>query len=384
MLNCQKHLFSIPDEVSYLNCSYMSPLAEPVEMAGYQAVKRKCMPWEIGVADFFEPVDRLKTKFASLINASEHHRVAIVPSVSYGIAAIAKNIKIQAGQNVVVIDEIFPSNFFSWQRLVDEAHAKLRVVKRPEQVQGNGRAWNLKLLESIDSQTVVVALPHVHWTDGTLFDLVAIRQRCNEVGAALIIDGTQSVGAYPFDVTEIKPDALVCAGYKWLLGAYGLGLAYFGERFDGGVPIEENWINRANSENFENLTKYQSDYKPFAHRYCMGEQSQFITVPMLSAALDLILNWGVENIQAYTKVLANPFIEQLLELGFNIEEPACRSSHLFGVRFPKGIGMDGIKRSTLAHNVYVSYRAGAMRISPHVYNNANDFERLITAIKHGY
>ena len=66
----------------------------------------------------------------------------------------------------------------------------------------------------------VVAIGHVHWSDGTLFDLKKIRERLDEVGGLLIIDGTQSVGALPFSVKEFKPDALICGGYKWLLGPY--------------------------------------------------------------------------------------------------------------------------------------------------------------------
>jgi selenocysteine lyase/cysteine desulfurase len=381
MLTCQKHLFTIPEEVSYLNCSYMSPLPKPVELAGLQAVAKKSMPWEIFVPDFFEPVEKLKQLFAKLINVDDPQRIAIVPSVSYGIASVAKNIPISRGQNIVVVDEIFPSNYYSWKRLADENGGELRVVKRPEQVVGRSRIWNKNLLEAIDNQTVAVALPHSHWTDGTLFELKAVRQRTQEVGAALIIDGTQSVGAMPFDVAEIQPDALVCAGYKWLLGAYGLGLAYIGERFDDGAPLEENWINRLGSQNFENLTNFQPAYKPSANRYCMGENSQFIAVPMLTAALELILDWGVENIQAYTKTLSSPYLQQLGELGFDVEEPAYRSGHLVGIRLPKHLTMDAVKKATIEKQVYVSYRAGAMRISPHLYNKQLDFERLMDAIK---
>lgn len=359
----------------------MSPLPKLVEQAGIQAVAKKSMPWEITVPDFFEPVEKLKRLFAKLINAEDEQRIAIVPSVSYGIASVAKNIQLALGQNIVVVDEIFPSNYYAWKRLADENGGEIRVVKRPVQVMGRGRIWNERLLESIDSQTVVVALPHAHWTDGTLFDLQVVRQLTYEVGAALIIDGTQSVGAMPFDVAKIQPDAIVCAGYKWLLGGYGLGLAYYGERFDQGKPIEENWINRLGSQNFENLTNFQAEYKPGANRYCMGENSQFVAVPMLTASLELLLDWGVENIQAYTKQLSQPYLTQLADLGFEVEEPAYRSAHLVGIRLPNHLDLSAVKKATLADNVFVSYRAGAMRISPHLYNESRDFERLLVAIK---
>ncbi|NBC06158.1 MAG: aminotransferase class V-fold PLP-dependent enzyme, partial [Bacteroidetes bacterium] len=87
-------------------------------------------------------------------------------------------------------------------------------------------AWNEAILDAIDERTALVSLAHVHWADGTLFDLPAIRQRATEAGALLVIDGTQSVGALPFDIQEIQPDALICAAYKWLMGPYTTGLAY--------------------------------------------------------------------------------------------------------------------------------------------------------------
>lgn len=350
-------------------------------MAGYQAIARKTMPYEILVPDFFEPVSRLKSLFAKLINASNPERIAIVPSVSYGISSVVKNVQIRTGQNVVVVDEIFPSNYYPWRRLTMENGAEIKVVKRPEILEGRGRAWNERLLETIDHQTVAVAVPNVHWADGTWFDLAAVRKRANEVGALLIVDGTQSVGAMPFDVAAIQPDALVCGAYKWLLGPYSMGMAYYGERFDNGVPIEESWMNRLGSEHFENLTNYEHAYKPAAHRYNMGENSQFIAVPMLSTALELILEWGVENIQDYCKNLSAPYVERLIGLGFQIEEQAYRGSHLFGLRLPMTVNLESVKKATLQHGVYVSYRAGAMRISPHLYNEGKDFERLLEAVE---
>ena len=381
MLTCQKHLFSIPEEVSYLNCSYMSPQPTPVEMAGLQAVSRKSLPYQILIPDFFEPVAKLKSLFAQLINVVHPNRIAIVPSVSYGISSVVKNVSIQPGQNVVLVDEIFPSNYYPWRRLVMEHGGEIKVVKRPDFGQQRGKTWNERLLEAIDSKTVSVALPHVHWTDGTRFDLEAVRRRTNEVEALLIVDGTQSVGALPFDVANIQPDALICAGYKWLLGPYGLGLAYFGEKFDAGIPIEENWINRKDSEHFEKLTQYQDAYKPAAHRFCMGENSQFIAVPMLTKAIELLLDWGVANIQNYVRQLASPYVEKLAGLGCEIEEEAYRCSHLLGLRLPRQINLEAVKKATQSRNVFVSNRAGAMRISPHLYNEAKDFDRLMDAIK---
>jgi selenocysteine lyase/cysteine desulfurase len=358
----------------------MGPLPEAVELAGYQGVAQKTAPNEIQRADFFEPVEDLKKRFSKLINCSDHERIAIIPSVSYGMANAVRNVKASPGQNIVLVEEIFPSNYYPWKRLADEAGCELRIVPAPVGTAGRGAFWNEKLLEAIDGKTAAAALPHAHWADGTLFDLEAIRQKTREVGALLVIDGTQSVGAYPFDLEKIQPDALICAGYKWLLGPYGTGLAYYGEQFDGGIPIEENWINRLNSEHFEALVNYQPAYKPKAHRYCVGESSQFIAVPMLLASIGLLLEWGVENIRDYCREISGIALEELKRMGCRVEDESWRCGHLFGIRFPEGVDLQQLSKEVAARKVFVSFRGNAMRVSPHVYNDGADLAKLTEAI----
>ena len=86
-------------------------------------------------------------------------------------------------------------------------------------------------------------------------------ERTRAVGAALILDGTQTVGAVPIDVKALDPDALIVAAYKWLLGPYSLSLAWFGECYLDGVPLEEAWIGRRGSENFAGLVDYVDDQR---------------------------------------------------------------------------------------------------------------------------
>jgi len=377
MLLCQKHLFSLPPDITYLNCAYMAPLPKAVEAAGHEGVARKAHPFEIKPPDFFSGVEKLKKLFARLVHVADSERIAVIPSVSYGMANVVHNAHLASGQNVVMPGEVFPSNYYSWQRGAAECGAEIRMVEAPGGSATRCAEWNARLLEAIDARTAAVALPQVHWTDGTLFDLPALRQKTREVGALLVVDGTQSVGAYPFDVQEIQPDALICGGYKWCLGPYGIGMAYYGERFDGGTPVEENWMHRLNSEDFQGLVKYQPLYKPKAHRYSVGENSQFIHVPMLAAALELLMRWGVENIQNYCSALSAPYLGELKNLGCQIEDPAHRSGHLIGVRLPAGVEMEVLKSAIAAANIYVSFRGNSMRIAPNLYNDARDFERLL-------
>jgi len=168
---------------------------------------------------------------------------------------------------------------------------------------------------------------------------------------------------------------LICAGYKWLLGPYGLGVAYYGEAFDNGKPVEENWINRLNSEDFTKLVDYEERYQEGALRYEVGEHSNFILVPMLLTALRQLNEWGPERIQQYCQDLVDPIIPQLTEHGFWIEDKQYRANHLFGIRH-NSIPVEILKKELTAAGIFVSYRGTSVRVSPYVHNSLEQMELL--------
>lgn len=376
----QRQKFSLPAGSTYINCAYMSPLLKRVERAGLAGMKRKRNPFSISAEDFFTETEVLRREYAKLVNVKDPKRIVVIPSASYGLSTVARNVSVRSGDSIVVLHEQFPSNMYPWRRLAAQTGAQLKVVAPPDVLEGRGKAWNLRLLEAITKETKVIAMGNVHWADGTKFDLEAVGKRAREVGAALVIDGTQSVGALPFDISKVKPDALICAGYKWLMGPYSIGLAYLGERFDQGVPLEENWINRAGSEHFAGLVKYEDAYQPGALRFEVGEHSNFILVPMMLEALRQINEWTPGAIQAYCKSVSKDAISTLRENGYWVEDDNYRAHHLFGIRFPKGTDMAVLRERMQRKRISVSYRGESMRVSPGVYNTTKEMDQLARVI----
>ena len=358
----------------------MAPASKRVAAAGRRAIERVEAPARLGVADFFEPAARVRRLFADIISAPDPDRVAIVPSVSYAMATIARNTPLAPGQAVVVVEEQFPSVVYTWRRACREAGATLRTVAAPDTAGSRAEAWNAALLDAIDERTAVVAIPELHWTDGLRFDLDAVGARARAVGARFVIDGTQSVGALPFDVGRTRPDALACAGYKWLTGPYSLGVAWYGPAFDGGTPLEENWITRSGSDRFNELVHYRDEYRPGAIRYDVGERSNFILLPMLEAALQQVREWGPETVAAHTRALTAAAATRLRDLGCRIEDERWRAGHVLGVHLPAGVDVAQLGRSLAAQQVSVSLRGGAIRVAPHLYNDAADLDALIEVV----
>lgn len=378
-MDCKKSHFQLDDSVTYLNCAYMSPQLKMVEEAGLEGLQRKRNPFKISPEEFFGETDQLREEYAKLINAEDPKRIVVIPSVSYGMANVAKNVPFSKGDNIIVVGEQFPSNIYPWRSVASEKGAEIITITPPKSKE-RGRDWNEKIMNAINEKTKLVAIANVHWADGTRFNLQAIRSLTREVGAWLAIDGTQSVGALPFDVSEIQPDALICAGYKWLMGPYSIGLAYYGPALDEGNPVEENWINRYESEDFANLVNYNDDYQPGALRYEVGEHSNFILVPMMLAAIKQLNDWGPENIQKYCRELISEPVAKLRKDGFKIEDESFRSAHLFGIRLGEHHKMDKIKAAFEDQNILVSFRGDSIRVSPNVYNTADELTKLTQAL----
>jgi selenocysteine lyase/cysteine desulfurase len=371
----QRHLFDIPDEVAFFNCAYVSPLPKASVLAGEEGLRRKSRPWTIAPADFFTASEAVRASFAGLINAAASD-IAFAPAVSYGMAQAAHNIALARSQTIVTLAEQFPSNIYPWMDLAERTGATFVSVPRPADDD-----WTAALLARIDASTGIVAVPHCHWTDGGLIDLVAVGAACRRVGAALCIDGTQSVGALPLDVARIDPDFVAVAGYKWLLGPYSLGYLYVAPRRQNGRPIEHNWIARRGSEDFAGLVNYQQDYQDGARRFDVGERSNFALMPAAQSSLGLLARWSVPRVHATLRLRTTAIADRArADFGIGSVPSDRRAGHYLGLRFPGGIPAD-LPARLAASNVHVSVRGAAVRVTPHVWNTDEDVEKLFGVLR---
>lgn len=384
-LTCQKDAFALDPGVHYLNGAAYSPaLNRSVEKAWEGLHLKSVRPYAIRPGDHFDTADRVRGLFSELVRAGDPERVALIPAVSYGMAIVAQNLhrlpEMAAKRHIILIGEEFPNNVYAFERVAAALGLRVRTVEKPDSLVERGDRWNERLLEAVTPETALVVAPQVHWIYGTVFDLEALGQRCRDAGALLAVDATQSVGIMPIDVGAIRPDALLCAAYKWLLGPYGTAIGYFGPFFDDGVPIEEGWMNRVESEQFARLTRYERAYRPKAQRYNAGEYSQFMQLPMLEEALRQLLEWGAGDMQAYCRALSAPAIPEWESAGCILETPARRAGHLFGVLLPGHIEPARLLALLAERRIFASLRGGAVRISPNVYNDQKDLDVLTEAL----
>ncbi|MDX1629379.1 MAG: aminotransferase class V-fold PLP-dependent enzyme, partial [Fulvivirga sp.] len=158
MLKNQSALFNLSQSITYLNCAYMSPLLKTVEQVGIDGIKKKRNPVDVKPDDFFTDTEELRKTFGKIINTHAYERIVIIPSVSYGMANVVKNVKLDAKDEVVVLGEQFPSNYYPWQSACKEQGARLITVSPPKTLENRGKRWNEKILEAINNHTKIVAL----------------------------------------------------------------------------------------------------------------------------------------------------------------------------------------------------------------------------------
>ena len=244
MLSSQRALFDIPSDVAYLNAAGWSPLPRVTQEAGRAAVARKGQPWKLG-PDFAESQhERARAAAAALIGA-EARDVALISSVGYGVAIAGKGLSIPRGTRVLVLENDHTSPVLEWHSRADVHSFTVETVAQP----ANGD-WTSAVLEAIErpgaAAVSLASISSIHWSDGGLIDMQAIRDALRGRGATLLVDATHGVGVIATDVKTLDPDFLIFPTYKWVLGPYGRAFVYVAPRHQESVPLEQTAFGRRN------------------------------------------------------------------------------------------------------------------------------------------
>jgi selenocysteine lyase/cysteine desulfurase len=372
-LGANREAFDVPEDVAYFNTANLSPQLHSVRAAADAALLQRARPWTIEAEDWFTDVEHARSLFGELVGAGPDG-VALIPATSYGFALAARSLPLREGERVLVLAEEYPSGVYTWRGAARRSGAEILTVHR-----ASGQSWTEAILARLDERVRIVSVPNVHWTDGALIDLAAVASRAHDLGARLVIDASQSAGALPLDVAQLRPDFVVTVGYKWLLGPFGLGYLYVDEAHRDGEPLEENWILRAGSEDFARLVDYRDEYQPGARRFDVGQRTNFELMPMTVMALTQLLRWQVPNIAASLADITGRIAAGASDLGLDPLPAAQRGPHMLGVGLP-GPMREPVLSALAAAHCHAAIRGGSLRIAPHLHTTAADVDILLTAL----
>jgi selenocysteine lyase/cysteine desulfurase len=377
MLASQRALFEMPRHICYLNSASYSPLPLRTQDAGRAAVGRKGTPWTLD-ADFANGQhERARTAAARLVDADPAD-IALIPSISYGVATAAKVLTIARGTRVIVLEDDHSSPVLEWQTRAAAQPFAVETVRRP----GDGD-WTSAILAAIErsgaAPVSLASISSVHWSDGGLIDIQKIGATLRRRGAGFLIDATHGAGVLTMDVRRLDPDFVLFPTYKWLLGPYGRAFLYIAKRHQGGIPLEQTAFGRRDVRAENEVYFADVSYVPDARRFDMGERDHFISMEMASIGMEMMAEWGATAIAQRLLMLTERIAEGLRGSGVGVPERHLRAPHILSLSFRDGVPPDLIK-GLASENIYVAARLGRMRVSPHVYNDEADTDRFVTAL----
>jgi selenocysteine lyase/cysteine desulfurase len=377
MLSSQRDLFEMPRDICYLNAASYSPLPLRTLEAGRAAVGRKGRPWTIDASFANAQHERARKAAARLINADPAD-VALIPSVSYGVATAAKLLTVPRGARVIVLENDHSSPVLEWHLRADAQGFSVETIGQP--ADGD---WTSAVLAAIERRGAppvgLASISSVHWSDGGLIDIEAVGAALRRQGAAFLIDATQGAGVLAMDVSRLDPDVVIFPTYKWLLGPYGRAFAYIAKRHQHGVPLEQTSSGRRDVRAENDVYFTDLRYVADARRFDMGERDHFISMEMAAIGMEMMAEWGTAAIAPRLAMLTERIEAGLRSLGVGFVERRLRAPHILSLGFKDGIPK-GLVEGLAGEGVHVAARLGRMRVSPHVYNDEADADRFVEAL----
>src|SRR6267142_4151415 len=377
MLASQRALFEIPRQICYLNAASYSPLPLKTLEAGRAAVGRKGTPWALDAGFANAQHERARTAAARLIHA-EPSDIALIPSISYGVATAAKLFTLGRGTRVLVLEDDHSSPVLEWHARAEAQGFIVETIKQP--IDGDWTSAVLESIERSDAPPVSLAsISSVHWSDGGLVDVEKVGAALSQRSGAFLVDATQSAGVLAMDVQRLDPDFVIFPTYKWLLGPYGRAFLYVAKRHQGGIPLEQTASGRLNvrAENAVYFTDVS--YVGDARRFDMGERDHFVSMEMASIGMEMMADWGASAIVQRLTMLTERIAAGVRDIGVHVPEPHLRAPHILGLAFKGGMPA-GLVEGLASDGVYVAPRLGRMRVSPHVYNDEADVDRFVEVL----
>lgn len=363
--------FPVVEQRTYLIAASLGPLSRRSRALAEEHLDlwQRLGPEELWFDHGMPMLDRCRNLFASLVGADEHE-VAIVPSVSSGMSAIATCLDFNVRPKVVTTQMDFPTNHYVW-RAQERRGAKVDVVPTEDGIHVDTD----DLVAAIDEQTLVVNLNRVLFESSYIQDAAAIIDKAHSVGAFVVVDDFHGSGIVPIDVHDLEVDFLLTGALKWLCGGQGLAFLYCREALVEEVqPLVVGWFGTKDPFDFD---RSGLNLRDDARRF---ETGTFALPQAFTAAggLEIILEVGVENIRRHNQQLTRGLIERVDEAGLDLLSPRDddRRSGVVRFRIPGGRPQaERVLHELFARDVVLDSRGDALRASPHFFNDASDLDR---------
>lgn len=325
--------------------------------------------------DYYRAADHVRQAVARLIDAHADE-IAFVKNTTEGLCYVANGLPWVTGDNVVSNSLEFPANVYPWLNL-EQRGVHVKFVE-PE----GGRVPFDRLAAAIDNRTRVVAISAVQWSNGFRIDLTRLGELCQNKGVLLCVDAIQALGVHPLSVREMNIDFLAADGHKWLCAPEGIAVLYCRRELLGHLrPSELGYL--CMKSGFDTAER-RIDLRDDARRFDTGAYN-LAGLAALGAAVDLLLDVGIDEIQWQVKQLTDALAEGLGRRGWQVHSPRTPSEWSGIVSFSSDKhDLAALRRHLLSEfRIVLSLRLGRLRASPHFYNTPDEIEQLVSALPPG-
>jgi len=322
---------------------------------------------------WYKRAEEVRKAAGRMINA-EPGELAFVKNTSEGLAFVANGLEWKRGDEIVSTNVEYPSNVYPWMDLQNRLGVKHVMVAE----EADGRIDVEKILAAVNERTRMVALSHVEYASGYRNDVAKIGAFCRERGVLFCVDAIQSIGCLPVDVKGMGIDFLAADGHKWMLGPEGLGFFFCRKELIAGVRPELGWMNVINAVDYGN---YDLTLRADAKRFECGSYN-LAGILALGAALDLLLEVGMETVWARVDGLCEMIAEGVRRKGYRLISPRDREGERSGiVSFVSAVHDHSKVAAELERSkVIVAVREGRLRASPHFYMSEAEVGRLVEGL----
>ena len=317
---------------------------------------------------WFNDCDRLRARVAAFINCQPSD-IAFIQNASAGLSLLMGGLDWKTGDEIVTLEDEFPNHYYY------PSHLRLRGVEFVE------TDWE-GLYGRLTPRTRLVAISTVNYSTGFRAPLAELSAELRRRGILLYLDGTQSLGALPCDVSGIRPDLFAVDAYKWMLSPNGAGFMYVSpELRERLAPAVIGWRSHKDWRHHENLHHGAPEFASEAEKY-EGGMLPFALLYAMDAVIEMMETIGPARIEQRVMDLAAKTRDVLRDAGGTLPADAKPhyDSQIVTARFA-GRDSSAIARELQSHLVLVAARHGNLRVSPHFYNNEADLACLAEALK---
>ena len=362
--------FPVTHKYAYLNHSGVAPMSLRVKRAVEQFLTESAEGGAFHYPKWAQRIVDIRRACAKLIH-SDAEELAFVKSTSHGLSIVAEGLDWKPGDNVLIYEKEFPSNIFPWLNLKRKGVEVKTIPSR------DGRMVMEDIEDLMTSRTRLLALSSVQFSNGFKIDLKKAGELCSQKKVLFCVDAIQSLGVIPMDVIEYNIDFLAADGHKWLLGPEGIGIFYCRQELAQQLnPPLVGWKSVKNDLSFD-----MPDFclKTNALRFEEGSMN-VMGIFGLGAAVDLLLEVGIQNIEERVLGLGDFLIKEAEKRNFTIFTPKEKAARGGNITFTGNFDSAGVREKLLNNGIMVNVRGGGLRVSPHFYNNQEELERFFAVL----